>query len=77
MAAVVVVFRHNIEQKGFYVVVERLGTQEQFGEQTQVLTIHRVLSAINFEERVLAIPVDFIARRVFSRTFELCMLAKT
>jgi hypothetical protein len=71
MAAVVVVFRHDIEQERFHIVVERLGTQKQLCEKTKILAIHRVLSAIDFEKRVFAIAIDLVARRVLSRALEL------
>ena len=33
-------FRHDVEQKGFHVEVERFVVQKEFGEETQVLAVH-------------------------------------
>ena len=65
MATLVVALAHHIEQEGVCVVVQGLMVQEQLGQQTEVLGIHFVFTAINFEERNRIFPVDFIARRMF------------
>jgi len=51
VAAEFVVFRHDVEEKGFDVVVEGLGAEEEFREETKVLTVERVPPTVNFEER--------------------------
>lgn len=40
MATCVVSFSHDIEEKRFNIVVQRLVVQEEFSQQTQVLTIN-------------------------------------
>lgn len=40
MATCVVSFSHDIEEKRFNIVIQRLVVQEEFSQQTQVLTIN-------------------------------------
>lgn len=40
MAAGVVSLGHNVEEEGFDVVIQSLVVQEEFGQQTQVLTVN-------------------------------------
>ena len=39
MAALTVRLRHDVEEEGLDVVVERLVVEEEFGEQAQVLAV--------------------------------------
>ena len=39
MAAGVVRLRHDVEEEGLHVVVQRLVVQEQLGQETQVLAV--------------------------------------
>ena len=39
MAARVVCLRHDVEQEGLHVIVQRLVVQEQLGQETQVLAV--------------------------------------
>ena len=71
MTSVVVIFRHDVEKEGFHVVVQCLGSKEEFGKQTEVLAVDWVLAAVHFEEGILAVAVDLVARRMFGWTFKL------
>jgi len=69
MAAVLVVFCHNVEKEGLDVVVEGFGSEKEFREKAKVLTVDWVLAAVDFEEREAAVTIDFVAWRVLCRTF--------
>ena len=71
MFAVLVVFSHDVEQKRLDVVVKSLTPEKEFREKTQILTIHRILAAIDLEEGKVAVSIDFVPGWVFGRTFEL------
>jgi hypothetical protein len=71
VAAVVVVFCHDIEEEGFHVVVQSFRAEEELREKTQILAVYRVLSAVDLKERVLAIAIDLVAWRVLRGAFEL------
>lgn len=71
MIAVFVMLGHDVKEERLDVVVEGLGSQEKFREQTQVLAVDWVLPSIHLEEGEVSIPVDFIARRVLCGAFEL------
>jgi hypothetical protein len=71
VAAIFVILRHDVEQKGFDIVVERLRAEEELGEKAEILAVDGILTPVNFEERVLAVTVDLIAGGMLGRTFEL------
>lgn len=64
MEAVIVALAHHVEKKRICIVVEGLVVQKKLGQQTQVLGIGLIFSAVDLEKRNVAFPVDFIARRV-------------
>ena len=65
MFAIFVVFSHDVEEKWLDVVVKSLTAEKEFGKKTKILTIHRVLAAVDLEERKVAVSIDFVARGVF------------
>ena len=50
MTTIIVILSHDVEQERFHVVVERLRSEKQLGEQTKILAVYWVLPAINLEE---------------------------
>jgi hypothetical protein len=75
MTAIAIVLGHDVEEERLHVVVEGFGSQKELRKEAEVLTIDGVLSTVNLEEGVLAVAVDFIARRVLCGAFELFKLA--
>lgn len=71
VAAQLVVFGHYIEKKRLDIVVQRFGSKEEFCEKTQVLTVHRILTTVNFEYRDRFVAVDLVSWRVLGWAFEL------
>ena len=71
MFAVLVVFGHDVEEEWLDVIVKSLAAEKEFGEETEILTIYWILAAIDFEERKVAVSIDFVTGWVFGRTFEL------
>lgn len=64
MFPIFVVLGHDIEEEWLDVVVESLTAEKEFCEQTKILTIYWILAAIDFEERKVAVTIDFVAGRV-------------
>jgi hypothetical protein len=71
VAAVSVVLGHNVEQEWLHIIVEGFGTQEKLGQEAKILTINWVLSAVDLEERVFAVAVYLVPRRMLGGTFQL------
>lgn len=52
---------HHVEEEWLHVKVERLVFKEEFGHETEVLTIHLVLLPVHFKHGQLALPVNLVA----------------
>ena len=50
MASEFVVLGHDIEKKGFDIVVQRLRTEEELGQEAEILAVERIASTVDFEE---------------------------
>jgi hypothetical protein len=50
MAAELVIFSHDVEEEWFHVVVKGFGAKEELGQETEVLAVDRVLTAVDLEE---------------------------
>lgn len=71
MTAELVIFGHDIEEKWLNIVIQRLGSQEQFGKKTKILAVYRILPSIDLEDGNGFVAVYFIAWRMLGGTFEL------
>jgi hypothetical protein len=71
MTAEAIVLSHDVEQERLHIVVERLGAQEEFGQQAEVLAVYWILTTVNLEEGVFAVAIYLVARRVLRRALEL------
>jgi len=71
MTATIVTFTQHVEQKRLHIVVQRFMVQIHFRQETEILTIDRILPPINLENRNLSISIYFVAGRMFYRTFQL------
>lgn len=69
--ALLVDFAQHIEVEGLHVKVERLVVEEQFGQQTQRLTVQDMVPAVNFVDRYCALSIDFRAGWLSFLTFVL------
>jgi hypothetical protein len=61
-------FAEHIEQEGLDCVVHILVIKEHTRDQTQVLTVHTLKSAVHFKESDIIVSVNFIAWRMAHRT---------
>lgn len=69
METAIVKLSHDVEQKGVRVVIEGLVVEEELRQQTEVLCIAFVLSAVDFEEGNRVFAVDFVAGRISQVAF--------
>ena len=69
MVAEVVTLAHDVEQEGVSVVVKGFVVEEQLGQEAQILSVGLVLAAVDLKERNVALPVDFVARRMSEIAF--------
>ena len=67
--AVVVALAHHVEQERVGVVIQGLVVEEQLGQEAQILSVGLVLAAVDLKERNVALPVDFVARRMSEIAF--------
>ena len=67
--AVVVALAHDVEQERVGVVIQGLVVEEQLGQEAQILSVGLVLAAVDLKERNVALPVDFVARRMSEIAF--------
>ena len=69
MAPVGVAFRHDVEQKRFDVKVKSFVIEEEFCQQTQILTVHFVLLPVHFKDGNVIFAINFIAGRMTPHAF--------
>ena len=69
MATVLVIFRQDVEEKWFDIVVECFMIEKQLGQKTKILTVDSIDITIDFEDGKIVFMVDFISRWMKCRAF--------
>ena len=69
MASVGVTLRHHVEEKRFDVEIQSFVIEKQFGQQTQILTVHFVLFPIDFEDGNVIFSINLVTRWMAPHTF--------
>ena len=69
VAALGVVLGQDVEEERLHVVVERLVIEEEFDEETEVLTVDLVGVTIHLKYGHSVLPVDLDTRRMSPGTF--------
>lgn len=69
--AFAVVLRHDVEEEGVCVIVQRLVVKETLGQKTQVLGVTLVLTSIDLKEGYGALAINLVAWRMPQVTLRL------
>ena len=64
VTSVGVALRHHVEEKGLDVEIESFVVEKEFGQQTQILTVHFVLLSVHFKHGNVIFSINLIARRM-------------
>jgi len=64
VATPVVRLTEDVEEEGVHVIVQGFVVEEELGQEADVLAIDLILVPIDFKDGDVAVPVDFIPRRV-------------
>lgn len=64
MVPAAITLRDDVKEEGLDIVVKRLVVEEHLGEQTEVLAVDLVLTAVHLIDADVAVPVNLVAWRV-------------
>ena len=69
VTSVGVALRHHVEEKGLDVEIESFVVEKEFGQQTQILTVHFVLLSVHFKHGNVIFSINLVTRWMAPHTF--------